>query len=102
MISSALTSSAAQVGTDSAMAAHRLLTRIFPCLRETNSFAQQFPGYGEQLDIAGAFIDAPDFGVPVEFLHRIIFRNAYTAVDLNGLGSSFLGDLGTVVLRHRG
>src|SRR5450432_55056 len=101
MISSALTSSAAHMGTPkaasaaqrprAACAAQRTVTRIFPLIHQTNSLpkrflgTQQVLGNGQKLNIARPLVDTPDFGVPVELFHGIIPGDSHPAMNLNGL-----------------
>src|ERR1039457_1510741 len=100
-MSAGSTLSAAQLGRHSAAkAAERTITRIFPPSRETDSLAQQFLRDGQELDITGSFVNAPDFGIAIELFDGVIPGDTDPAVDLDGFRRHLFRDLRTIILRH--
>src|ERR1039458_3163196 len=97
MMSSGLTSSAAQAGRHrAATAAERTITRIFPPIGETDSFPQQFLRDGHELDVAGSFVDAPDLGIAIERLDGVILGDPDPAMDFDGLRRHLFRNLRTI------
>src|ERR1035441_9813486 len=97
-MSSGLTSSAAQAGRyRAAKAAERTITRIFPPNGETGSFTQQFVRDGHELDVASFCANAPDLGIAIELLARVILRDPDPAMDFDGFRRHLFRNLRTII-----